>query len=97
MGDAINPDHYRFGSNGAEVIDLTEHLDFLSGNAVKYLCRAGRKVSADRLEDARKAQWYVNRLVDKLTSERDAGGGKKIPASLVIGVPYSKNVVTCGS
>lgn len=95
MGDAINPDHYKFGSNGAEVIDLTEHLDFLSGNSVKYLCRAGRKASADRLEDARKAQWYVNRLVDKLTRERDASGVKKIATPPVIGVPYT-NAVSSG-
>jgi hypothetical protein len=59
MSDAINPDHYKF--NGVEVIQLTEQLDFLRGNAVKYLARAGRKGNV--LEDLQKAQWYVNRAV----------------------------------
>ncbi|WP_424216375.1 DUF3310 domain-containing protein (plasmid) [Streptomyces sp. BI20] len=65
-GDAVNhPAHYAVGwSNGAEVIDLTEHLVFNRGNAVKYLCRAGKK--ADELEDLRKALWYVNREINRV-------------------------------
>lgn len=43
--DAVNhPSHYAEGwSNGAEVIDITENLNFNRGNAVKYIARAGRK------------------------------------------------------
>lgn len=64
-----HPAHYRLAS-GVEVIDLTEQLDFLRGNAVKYLARAGRKDGADELEDLRKAAWYANRAVTKLEAER---------------------------
>ncbi len=62
--DAINPPHYKDGwSNGAEVIDLTEHLDFSSGNAVKYICRAGKKPGESALKDLQKARWYLDRRI----------------------------------
>lgn len=64
MNDNVNhPSHYKF-ANGVEVIDLTEQLDFLRGNAVKYLARAGRK--GDEMEDLLKAQFYVDRAITKL-------------------------------
>lgn len=66
IADATNPSHYREGwSNGAEVIDITEHLNFNRGNAVKYLARAGKK--DDELQDLRKALWYVAREIDRLS------------------------------
>ncbi|MEU9871127.1 DUF3310 domain-containing protein [Actinomadura sp. NPDC048021] len=69
--DPINhPSHYADGwSNGAEVIDLVEHLRFNRGAAVKYLCRAGKKGGPEKeLEDLRKAQWFVNREVERLAA-----------------------------
>ena len=66
--DAVNhPAHYAEGwSNGAEVIDITEHLNFNRGNAVKYICRAGRKSKDTEVEDLRKAAWYINRELQRL-------------------------------
>lgn len=67
--DVINhPSHYADGwSNGAEVIDITEHLNFNRGNAVKYLSRAGKKGGSEKeLEDLQKALWYVTREVERL-------------------------------
>ena len=66
--DPVNhPSHYAQGwSNNAEVIDITEHLPFNRGNAVKYLARAGRKDPARELEDLRKARWYVDREIARL-------------------------------
>lgn len=62
MNDAINPSHYKDGfSNGAQVIDITENLNFNRGNAVKYLARAGRKNPDTDKEDLFKALWYLNR------------------------------------
>lgn len=61
MGDQINPPHYR--RFPVEVIDITEHLSFNRGNAVKYLARAGHKAGADELTDLRKAAWYVAREI----------------------------------
>ena len=59
-----HPSHYANGwSNGAEVIDLTEHLSFCAGNVVKYVCRAGRKDPDKYVEDLEKAQWYLDREI----------------------------------
>jgi hypothetical protein len=69
MNDAINPAHYQGFSGGAEVIDITECLPFNTGNAVKYLARAGRKDPARHLEDLQKAAWYVRREIARLGGE----------------------------
>ena len=61
-----HPSHYADGwSNGAEVIDLTEHLSFCAGNVVKYVCRAGRKDTDKHVEDLEKARWYLDREIDR--------------------------------
>lgn len=68
MNDAVNhPAHYT--AFGAEVIEITEHLNFCRGNAVKYLARAGLKDPATELEDLRKAQWYLAREVARVERE----------------------------
>lgn len=66
--DKVNhPAHYQTAS-GLECIDVIEALGdglaYCRGNAIKYLWRLGKKGEA--LEDVRKAQWYVNRLVQQL-------------------------------
>lgn len=65
--DPVNhPSHYADGwSNGAQVIDITENLNFNRGNAVKYLCRAGRKSADTEREDLEKAYWYLTRELDR--------------------------------
>lgn len=67
--DPISPDHYQGFSNGAEVIDITENLNFNRGCAVKYLCRAGRKDPTKTLEDLNKARFYVEREIGRLAKE----------------------------
>jgi len=60
--DMVNaPSHYQAG--GLEVINIIEafSLGFHDGNAIKYILRAGRK--GDRLEDLRKARWYLDREI----------------------------------
>lgn len=63
--DMINhPPHYAQGwSNGAQVADITDHLDFMLGNVVKYACRAGRKKGATVTDDLLKARWYLERKI----------------------------------
>lgn len=64
------PGHYAEGwSNGAEVIDITENLNFNRGNAVKYIARAGRKDPLRTVEDLKKARWYINRELKRLGDE----------------------------
>lgn len=62
-----SPKHYT--QYPVEVIELTEHMDFCRGNAVKYLARAGHKDPAKELEDLKKASWYVLRSIAKLEKE----------------------------
>ena len=55
-----HPSHYTQGKR--EVIDLTELLDFCTGNAVKYILRAPYK--GNLLRDLKKARWYFQHLAD---------------------------------
>lgn len=69
--DNVNhPKHYTSHPSGVECIQVTEHLNFNLGSAVKYIWRHGLKEneSADRLTDLRKAAWYINREIDRLTA-----------------------------
>lgn len=62
-----HPPYYAKGwSNGAEVIDITEHLSFCAGNVVKYVCRAGRKDPDKHVEDLEKARWYLDREIERV-------------------------------
>jgi hypothetical protein len=65
LTDNVNhPPHYKVG--GIETIDFIEakSLSYNLGNVVKYLTRADHK--GNKLEDLKKAQWYLNREVSKL-------------------------------
>ena len=65
MSDPVNhPSHYTSHPSGVECIQITEHLNFCIGNAIKYLWRAGLKGNA--VEDLRKAAWYINREINRL-------------------------------
>ncbi len=65
-----HPAHYQVG--GVEVIDLVERMPFCRGNAIKYLARAGAKPGVDEVEDLRKALWYVERELARLTANEPA-------------------------
>lgn len=66
-GDVVNsPEHYRQG--GIEAIDAIkasmtreEFKGYLKGNAQKYLWRYRHK--GKPIEDLRKAEWYLDRLL----------------------------------
>jgi hypothetical protein len=58
--DAVNhPSHYVSHPSGIECIQITEHMGFNLGNALKYIWRADLKHNA--IEDLRKAVWYIER------------------------------------
>jgi hypothetical protein len=64
--DVVNsPSHYKVG--GIETIDFIEakQLDYHLGNVVKYISRADHK--DEKLENLKKAQWYLNRAVANLS------------------------------
>ena len=62
-----NPEHYN--KSGIETIDALEAMlvdgfdYYLQGNIVKYLWRFRHK---NGVEDLKKAQWYLNKLIEVL-------------------------------
>ena len=78
-----HPSHYTQGK--IEVIDFIEDqkLDFRLANAVKYICRAGKKDPLAEVEDLKKAVWYINRYIEK-TGEQHVKEAKQ-KMSLVLG------------
>lgn len=78
MSDSINPQHYR---NGAiECIDAIASATVNKpgiqavcvANVIKYLWRYECK---NRLEDVRKAQWYLNKLIEEMEKHDTRGKG----------------------
>ena len=78
--DQINhPSHYTWIKDkvGIEVIDITRHLDFDLGNAIKYILRAGRKpinksnfnLNIAAIQDLKKALFYINDKINMLENE----------------------------
>ena len=72
--DMVNhPSHYNT-KNGLETIDVIEAFtDGLNGieatdtgNVIKYICRWKKK---NGLEDLKKAQWYLNHLINHVEKE----------------------------
>ena len=73
--DMVNhPKHYK-AKNGMEVIDVIEaftaNLEGYeathTGNVIKYICRWKEK---NGLEDLKKAQWYLNRLIKNIEESK---------------------------
>lgn len=61
--DMVNdPPHYK--QYGCEVIEITEHMTFNAGNAVKYIARSPFK--GNQIQDLEKAQWYLEREIARL-------------------------------
>jgi hypothetical protein len=54
-----HPVHYTKHPSGIEYIQITEHMGFNLGNAIKYVWRADLKGSSE--QDLRKAIWYIQR------------------------------------
>jgi len=66
MQDPVNhPKHYTDHPSGIECIQITEHMSFNLGNALKYIWRCDLK--KDAVEDLRKARWYLDREIQKRT------------------------------
>jgi Protein of unknwon function (DUF3310) len=66
--DPINPSHYRRHPSGIECIDVTRHLNFNIGNAIKYLWRHMDKGTP--IDDLKKAQWYIDDEIRRLEGKR---------------------------
>ena len=56
-----NPAYYRKHPSKIECINITEHMNFCLGNAIKYIWRADYK--NNDIEDLEKAIWYIKREI----------------------------------
>lgn len=83
--DNVNhPSHYTWLKDlcGIEVIDITRHMNFCLGNAIKYILRAGHKKDASltdtdkQVEDLNKAIWYLKDEIKRITEFKKKSNGK---------------------
>ena len=65
-----SPPHYTKHPSGVECITITEEMSFNLGNAVKYIWRCDLK-SESPIDDLRKAKWYIEREINRLTIEKE--------------------------
>ena len=73
MEDNINhPKHYTSHPSGIECIQITEHMSFNIGNAIKYLWRADEKGAP--LDDLKKSAWYIAREIAKHEKSQGSQG-----------------------
>ncbi len=73
MSDPVNhPKHYTSHPSGIETIQITEHMNFCLGNVIKYVLRADQK--GNRLQDLKKAEWYLKREIAREEAEKDDEG-----------------------
>ena len=63
--DMVNhPPHYTNHPSGIEAIQVTRHMNFNLGNAIKYIWRAGQK--GDAIQDLQKAIFYLQDEIERL-------------------------------
>jgi hypothetical protein len=48
---------------------VDQQLDFLAGNIIKYICRAGHKDQESEIDDWLKVKAYVDRKIKALTTD----------------------------
>lgn len=74
MEKVNHPEHYQ-SNNGIEAIDVmdafTEGLEGIeavdTAQVIKYICRWKKK---NGLEDLKKAKWYLDHLISKVSDQR---------------------------
>jgi hypothetical protein len=73
-----HPQHYRPGKYEAINVIESWGLNFSLGSAIKYISRCGLKPdsSLDKklkaIEDLKKAVWYLNREIDRISGKNDS-------------------------
>lgn len=67
-----SPSHYTKSPAGMECIDITKHMNFCLGSAVKYIWRCGGK--GDGIEDLRKAIQFIEFEIDRIESPGSEAG-----------------------
>lgn len=65
-----HPPHYTSDPSGVECIEITRHRNFNIGNALKYLWRAGLKDGNSDVQDLKKAVWYIEDEIKRISEAR---------------------------
>jgi hypothetical protein len=63
-----DPQHYQRGRIQVWDFIVDQQLDFLAGNVIKYICRAGHKDQESEIDDWLKVKAYVDRKIKALTT-----------------------------
>lgn len=66
----IHKQSYYSFPNGVEAEDVCRYLSFNKGNALKYICRAGRKPGEDEVKDLTKAIDYLKNEIERLSEAK---------------------------
>lgn len=66
-----DPQHYQRGRIQVWDFIVDQQLDFLAGNVIKYICRAGHKDQESELDDWLKVKAYVDRKIKQISQERN--------------------------
>jgi hypothetical protein len=66
-----NPSHYQRGRIQVWDFIVDQQLDFLAGNIIKYICRAGHKDQETEMDDWLKVRAYVDRKIKQISQERN--------------------------
>jgi len=64
-----HPTHYNKGKIEVWDFIVDQNLDFLLGNVIKYVCRAGNK--GDQLTDIKKAKAYIDKYISVIERGND--------------------------
>jgi hypothetical protein len=66
-----SPSHYQRGKVQVWDFISDQNLDFLCGNVVKYVCRAGHKDYESELDDLLKAKAYIEKKIAQVSDGRN--------------------------
>jgi hypothetical protein len=59
FNDPISPGHYQKHPSGIECIQVTRHMNFCLGNAIKYIWRADPKETTDLRKAVQYLEWEI--------------------------------------
>jgi hypothetical protein len=65
-----DPAHYQRGRIQVWDFIVDQQLDFLAGNCIKYICRAGHKNQESELDDWLKVKTYVEKKIATLSTNQ---------------------------
>lgn len=67
----VHPSYYNWFE--IECMDVVKNFDFLLGNVIKYCWRCGLKSSTTKLEDLKKAKYYIEIAIEMENKRCNSG------------------------